>query len=34
MSNNTGANITDVAQSVLDLMNNPMHVVHAIVKNL
>jgi hypothetical protein len=34
MSNNTGANITDVAQSVLDLMNNPMHVVHIIVKNL
>jgi NADP-dependent 3-hydroxy acid dehydrogenase YdfG len=34
MSNNTGANITDVARSVLDLMNNPMHVVHVIVKNL
>lgn len=34
MSNNTGVNITDIAKSLLDLMNNSVHVVHVIVKNL
>jgi hypothetical protein len=33
MSNNTGTEISDVAQAVLDLMSNPMHVVHVVVKN-
>lgn len=33
MSNYIGAEISDIAWQVLEIVNNPMHIVHVIVKN-
>lgn len=32
MSNYQGANVTDIAQQVLEVIDSPMHIIHVIVK--